>query len=47
LYNTHRTVRIHIGIGSGESKTFEGVEYSKNDLFIYNDVNYTYTAAHP
>ena len=33
---------VHFGFGSEKSKSFEGIEYSSNSLFIYDDKNYTY-----
>lgn len=48
LFNTKRTVMIMLGIGSGKSRSFEGIEYSANDLYTFSDTNYTYySAAHP
>lgn len=48
VYNTNRTCSIHVGIGSKESREFEGLDYSWKILNVYNDKNYThYNDAHP
>ncbi|KRX04245.1 hypothetical protein PPERSA_11369 [Pseudocohnilembus persalinus] len=47
LWNTDRTCRIHVGIASAESQTFQGVNYSWKVIEFFNDQNYTYTEAHP
>lgn len=47
IFNAKRTQRIHIGIGSLADNSFLGFEYSEKIVNVYNDKNYTYTAAHP
>jgi len=42
IYNTDRTCRIHIGLASAESNSFEGIDYSWKVIEIFNDHNYTY-----
>jgi hypothetical protein len=43
-----RTCRIHVGIGAHKDNSFEGLQISYNELYIFNDKNYTnYTDAHP
>jgi len=41
IYNTDRTCRIHIGLGSAESNSFEGLDYSWKVVDVFNDHNYT------
>jgi len=41
LKETHRTVKIHIGIGTEKDNAFRGIEYSENKLLIFDDKNYT------
>lgn len=48
MFNTKRTIMNMFGIGSGQSKEFEGVEYASNLLYTFNDLNYTANSeAHP
>ena len=47
-YNTPRTCRVHIGIGSRADNCFEGIQMSFNEFNIFDDKNYThYSEAHP
>jgi len=48
LFETKRTVKIHIGLGSLPDNEFKAFDYSKNVIMMYNDKNYTnYNDAHP
>jgi hypothetical protein len=48
VYNTSRTMRIHIGMSSLPDNSFRGWDYSENVLLNFNDKNYTdYSPAHP
>ena len=48
IYNTKRTVRIHIGLGSLHSNDYRLFDYASNLVINYNDKNYThYSDAHP
>lgn len=48
MENTHRTMRIHIGLGSANDRSFRGVLYGYNNLTNFDDSNYTYYSdAHP
>jgi hypothetical protein len=39
---------LMLGVGSGASRSFEGVEYSANYLIPFTDKNYTYySPEHP
>lgn len=48
MTHAKRTMKIHLGIGSGEENDFRGVLYSADGLVNFNDKNYThYDDAHP
>jgi len=47
-HEAKRTCRIHVGIGSKADNSFEGLQVSYNEFYVFNDKNYTnYTDAHP
>ena len=48
LQSAHRTMKIHLGLGSSVDKTFRGVNYANNFIDFYDDKNYThYGPEHP
>lgn len=48
IYNTSKTMRIHIGMSSLSDNSFRGWDYSLNVVDNFNDKNYTnYSSAHP
>eukprot|EP01147_Barroeca_monosierra_P002763 gene2762-5620_t len=48
IYNNRRTCSIHLGIGSSHDSVFRAVEYSHEEVIVYDDFNYpAYEPAHP
>ncbi len=47
IASSHRTCSIHLGVGAARDKDpFRLVDYSVNDVHIYNDVNFPEYGAH-
>eukprot|EP00054_Salpingoeca_dolichothecata_P014323 m.80699 g.80699 ORF g.80699 m.80699 type:complete len:434 (+) comp20935_c0_seq1:2228-3529(+) len=47
MINSARTCSIFIGLGSTHANQFRVVEYSHEELYFFDDVNYPAYAAHP
>ncbi|EDQ90047.1 uncharacterized protein MONBRDRAFT_36634 [Monosiga brevicollis MX1] len=48
IYNSKRTCSVHLGVGSSLDKQFRAVEYSHEEVLVYDDKNYpSYLPAHP
>lgn len=47
LNKTHRTMRIHIGLGSANDNSFRGIQYAHNKVQVFDDANYIYDNSHP
>ena len=47
LFNAKRTCAIHIGLGSVDDHSFKMMQYAEKRLDVFDDTNYTFTAAHP
>jgi hypothetical protein len=48
IVNSPRTCSIHLGVGGRLDEQFRVVEYSHEEVFVYDDNNYpVYPPAHP